>query len=171
MMTKPIVQTLAGRIILLLLISVVFVLGLSELAYRFQQDSNARAPKVMELIIPEGTAQKIAAGERSVSIPESMAFVVGDELLVKNNDLVDHQLGPVWIPAGMSASLLIDNESQYSMTCSFQPTEYFGFDVHPPVTWLSRMTALWFAVPATFMLLFVYSFVVYPIKASPKQAD
>ncbi len=63
-----------------------------------------------------------------------MTFVVGDTLVVVNQDSVDHQLGPLWIPPGTSASLNLDTEQNYAFQCSFQPTKVFGLDVHEPVT-------------------------------------
>ena len=41
-----------------------------------------------------------------------MSFVVGDTLVVKNEDSVEHQLGPLWIPAGSSASMPLNADPQ-----------------------------------------------------------
>ncbi len=55
----------------------------------------ARPPQEIVLTIPSGTADQVARGEQPPSIPENMVFVVGDTLVVKNDDTVDHKLGPV----------------------------------------------------------------------------
>jgi hypothetical protein len=63
-----------------------------------------------------------------------MLFVVGDILIVKNEDVVQHNLGPLFIPPNSSAQLPLDQEEQLSYECSFQPGNVFGLDVNEPVT-------------------------------------
>ena len=70
----------------------------SEVAFYFLRADTDRVPSEIELVIPTGTAAKVAAGEPVPVIPDEMTFVLGDTLVVKNEDLVDHQLGPLWIP-------------------------------------------------------------------------
>jgi hypothetical protein len=108
-----------------LLIATIF----TEVSYRILKREN-RAPERVELIIPAGTADEIVKGQAPPSIPEDMTFVVGDTLVVVNQDSVDHKLGPLWIPPGTSASLNLDTEQNYAFQCSFQPTKVFGLDVH-----------------------------------------
>ena len=98
-----------------------------------------------------------------------MTFVVGDTLVVVNQDSVDHQLGPLWIPPGTSASLNLDTEQNYAFQCSFQPTKVFGLDVHEPVTPLTRLTGILFGGLPLGALLSVYS--VLLVKEDKKQAD
>jgi hypothetical protein len=68
------------------------------------------------------------ARENSSSLPENMTFVVGDRLVVRNEDAVDHKLGPLWIPANSSAQLSLDQEENLAYECSFQPGKYFGLE-------------------------------------------
>ena len=93
-----------------------------------------RAPQRIELVIPAGTADQIASGQAVPSIPTDMVFVVGDTLVVKNEDTASHQLGPIWVPPGTSASLNLDTANRYSYACSFQPSRYLGLDVRSRVT-------------------------------------
>src|SRR5512146_1014906 len=113
---NPIVK----RISFALVIS--FVLGtlISEVPFLFLRDT-ARAPREITLVIPVGTAAQVARGEQPPSIPENMTFVVGDTLMVKNEDTVDHKLGPLWIPANSTAQLSLDQEENLAYECSFQP--------------------------------------------------
>jgi hypothetical protein len=164
----PLVVPFLKRFLFLAAVSAVLVLGVSELAYRLQREDTSRAPKTVELIIPAGTAEQVAAGETAPSIPEEMIFVLGDTLLVRNEDSVDHQLGPLWIPVGKTASLLLDQASDYAYSCSFQPSQYMGLTVREAVTWKSRLAALWYGGPPTLMFLLVYSFVVRPLDSQPK---
>ena len=106
---------------------------INEVSFLFLRET-ARPPKVIELMIPNGTAEKVARGETPPTIPSSMTFVVGDTLLVKNDDSSDHELGPLWIPAGTSASLSLDAVQSYAYNCSFQPGQYFDLDVREALT-------------------------------------
>lgn len=146
------------------LLAVVFVALFNEAVYFLQRDERDRPPKTIELVIPEGTAEQIAQGAEEVAIPEGMTFVIGDVLLVRNADVVDHQLGPLWIPAGRAASLRFDTADKIAYQCSFVVGNYFGVDVLKPTTWSSRLLALAMAAPTLAMLLFVYSLVVAPLK-------
>jgi len=149
------------------LLAAVFVGLFNEAMYFLQRDERDRPPKTIELVIPKGTAEQIAQGAEEVAIPEGMTFVIGDVLLVRNEDVVDHQLGPLWIPAGRSASLRFDTADKMAYQCSFVVGNYFGVDVLKPTTWSSRLLALAMAAPTLAMLLFVYSLVAVPLK--PKE--
>ncbi|MFZ5819907.1 MAG: hypothetical protein ACOYYJ_08390 [Chloroflexota bacterium] len=126
------------------------LLGLSvaalttEISYQALKREN-RAPQRIELVIPAGTAAQVEQGEAPPGIPEELTFVVGDTLAVVNQDSADHQLGPLWIPAGASASLNLDSEQNYAMECSFQPARVFGLEVREPVTLTTRLTGIFFA--------------------------
>jgi hypothetical protein len=158
-------KQLIRRFIVLLLVSIAFVLGLSEIAYRLQREDTSRGPERIELVIPEGTGAKIADGEDVQTLPEEMVFVVGDTLVVDNQDTVDHQLGALWIPAKSTASLQLNEPSEYSYSCSFNTSKYMGLIIRKPVNFESRLSALWYGVPSTLMFLLVYSFAVRPIKS------
>lgn len=131
----------------------------TELSYQLLKREN-RAPQRIELVIPVGTAERIALGEAPPNIPEDMTFVVGDTLVVKNQDNTDHLLGPLWIPAGASASLTLDSEQNYAMECSFQPTKVFDIDVREPVTFSTRLTGILFAGLPLSALFAVYGFLL-----------
>ena len=161
---KPYLVPFFKRFIILLIVASVFMLVVSEIGYRILRDDSSRPPEKIELIIPNGTADKIAKGEQESAIPDEMIFVVGDTLVVNNQDVVDHELGPLWIPAGNSASLLLDTANDYSYSCSFRETRYFDLTVRSAITWRDRLGAMGYGVPPTVMFLLVYSFVLKPIK-------
>lgn len=133
----------------------------SEIPFLFLRET-ARAPRDIVLTIPEGTAQQIARGEQPPSIPENMLFVVGDRLVVRNEDAVDHKLGPLWIPAHSSAQLSLDQEESLAYECSFQPGNYFGLDVREPLTLGTRLYGIFFvAIPMAIMIA-LYSLTMTP---------
>jgi len=159
----PKFKPFANRFALVLIIALVLVFGINEGAYWLIKDDADRAPKSVELVIPEGTSELVANGESTPSIPEEMIFVVGDTLVVDNQDSSAHQLGPIWVPANSRASLVLGEVSNFVYQCSFQPTKYMGIDVRTGTTIWSRFMALMLAGPPTAMFLFIYSLLVFPL--------
>jgi len=100
MSTPFIVKRILFSIVVGLLLGVV----IGEIPFMFLRET-ARPPQEILLTIPEGAADQVARGQQPPSIPESMIFVVGDTLVVQNQEVVDHKLGPLWIPANSSARL------------------------------------------------------------------
>jgi hypothetical protein len=151
------------RILISFLLGMVVAAVSTELSYQVLKREN-REPQQIELVIPAGTAQNVVDGQAAPGIPPDMTFVVGDTLVVVNQDEVDHQLGPLWIPAGTSASLNLDAEENYAMECSFQPGKVFGMDVRQPVTMGTRITGILFAGLPLGALFAVYSILLSPGK-------
>jgi hypothetical protein len=126
------------RILISLLIGLLFGVAVTEIPI-FLLYKTARAPKVITLIIPKGTAEQVARGEQPPTIPQNMTFVLGDTLTVKNEDIVDHKLGSLWVPANSSASLFLREAANFAYDCSFQPGNSFGMDVRKPLTWVTHL--------------------------------
>jgi hypothetical protein len=135
----------------------------SEVPFLFLRET-ARPPREIVLTIPAGTAEQIGRGEQPPSIPENMTFVVGDQLVVKNEDAVDHKLGPLWIPANSSAQLSLDQEENLAYECSFQPGKYFGLDVREPLTPQTRLFGITYVAIPMAILIALYSLVITPHK-------
>ncbi len=114
----------------------------SELSFYLLNDGTTRVPKLVQLDIPAGTASRVAQGQADPSLPTSMTFVVGDTLLVRNHDSAAHQLGPLFIPAGSSASMNLANEDGYHLLCSFEPSKYLQMTVLPPLTITTRVVGV-----------------------------
>ena len=158
------------RILLTMGIGLAIGFALSEVSFQFLKEMN-RAPQTVVLVIPEGTAEAIAGGKKSPSIPDDMVFVVGDVLVVENHDQENHQLGPMWIPAGESASLQLKEEQNFAYKCSFSPTNVFGLEVQEPVTIKTRLSGLFFAGVPLGAMLALYSFVMWPIGREGSKLD
>ena len=133
----------------------------SEVPFLFLQKT-ARAPREITLTIPVGTADQIARGEQPPSIPENMSFVVGDTLVVRNEDSKDHKLGPLWIPANSSAQLSLDQEESMAYECSFQPGKYFDLDVREPLTTKTRIFGILYVAFPMVILIALYSLIISP---------
>ena len=149
------VPAMVKRILVSLVIGLAFGAVLSEVGFVLLKET-ARAPKTITLTIPEGTADQVARGEQPPTIPTDLVFVVGDTLLVNNQDNTDHKLGPLWIPAHSSAQLSLGQAQNISVECSFQPTKYIGLDVQQSLTWGTRLFGILFAGLPPAILIALY---------------
>jgi hypothetical protein len=150
------------RLAISLLIGLALGAAVSEIPFLFLRET-ARPPQEIVLTIPSGTAELVARGEQPPTIPENMIFVVGDVLIVKNEDAVDHKLGQLWIPANSSAQLALEQEASLAFECTFQPDNYFGLDVHEPLTTGTRIFGILYAGLPMAVLIALYSFII-PVK-------
>lgn len=161
-------KTIVKRVLLSLLIGIAIGAAISELTFLFLRES-ARPPKAIILTIPNGTGELVARGEQPPTLPANMVFVVGDVLIVKNEDVIDHQMGPLWIPAGASAHLALTTEENLAFECSFQTSKYIGLDVREPVTIWTRVYGILFAGLPLGVLIAIYSFIMPDKKRSATQ--
>lgn len=155
----PPAKTIITRLFLSFLVGMLIGVAVSEVPFIFLQET-ARAPQEVVLTIPDGTAEQVARGEQPPSIPQNMKFVVGDTLVVENQDRVDHRLGPLWIPANASARLSLSQEENLAFECTFQTGSYFGLDVHEPVTLSTRLYSISYVGVPMGILIALYSFVM-----------
>jgi hypothetical protein len=152
---------------LMIIFGLAFGWLVSELSFAATLDRTQREPTRVELLIPEGTAEKIKAGLPVPSIPSNMTFSIGDLLVVKNMDVVSHQLGPVWVPAQSSGVLQIGTESSYTYHCSFTQTQVFGLEVQPALTTSTRVQGILLVGLPTGVMLAVFSLAVPQKKKDP----
>jgi hypothetical protein len=155
------------RTILYVVLSMVCGIALAgfvtEASYRFQTRAEDRGKQRVVLTIPQGTAEQVANGQGSPSIPKDITFVAGDTLLVINEDSVDHQLGPLFIPKKSSASLKFDQPGSLAYTCSFSPDKYLGFDIKAPLTWSTRSLGILSAgIPMGILIALYVVFAIRP---------
>lgn len=161
---KPKFRPYLLRAAIILAISIIAAFLVNEGIYLLQRESYDRAPKTIQIVIPPGSSELVARGEKLSTLPEETVFVVGDVLEVVNQDGVAHQLGPIWAPPGSTGRLVLEEANKFSFACSFSPSNYFGLDVRQPTTSAIRLTALAISAPSLAVFLFIYSFLVFPIK-------
>ncbi len=141
------------RIVGMMLVGMLFGWVVSEASFQATPNPAQRDPHRVELVIPAGTAEKIKAGQPVPSIPETMSFVDGDLLVVKNQDSTSHQLGPVWVPPQSSGVLQVSSDTSYSVECSFTSSKVFGLDVQPALTgWIRFQGVISVGLPTGVML-------------------
>ena len=162
MFRNPIVK----RSLIFLALGLIFGALLAEIPFLFFPKMNiiTRPSQEILLVIPPGTAQRVALGQQPPSIPQNMSFVVGDTLVVKNEDSVEHQLGPLWIPAGSSASMPLNTDKKYAFQCSFVPSKIFGLQVSAALTWDTRLWGIFIGGVPMAMLFVLYSLLIWPPK-------
>lgn len=76
---SPITQ----RLLTTFLFGLVLAWAMSEVAFALLRDSSDHVPQRVELVIPAGTADKVAAGAPGPALPADLVFVIGDTLVVK----------------------------------------------------------------------------------------
>jgi len=160
MLRNPVLR----RVLIFLVIGLIFGALLSEIAFMVMPGMDTRPPQQIVLVIPSGTAQRVAQGQQSPSIPQNMSFVVGDTLVVKNEDSVEHQLGPLWIPAGSSASMALNTSQKYAFQCSFVPTKVFGLEVNESLTLGTRLWGIFIGGVPVAIIVVLYSLLIWPPK-------
>jgi len=157
------------RLGIITLICLVFTILFNEITYAIQKESYDRKPEVIQITIPKGTASQIAAGQMASTIPAGLIFVAGDVLEVKNEDVTSHQLGPLWVPAGATASLAMDEPTTAAYSCSFRPNQYLDIDVRRPTVWTDRLIGITLGAPTLTVLVFLYSLAAAPIDGKSKK--
>lgn len=167
---SPAVRSAVRRMWISLAISLVFAFVVSEVSYQLVKDSGERPPRNVEILIPAGTAQRIAAGGAGPVLPE-MRFVEGDTITVRNLDSVAHQLGPLFVPPGTASVLNLDRPSQYTMECSFQETRSIGIDVLPRAKTSDRVFGIISIGLPTWILLWLYTLIVKPLPGNEPAAS
>lgn len=164
-------RSVALRLLISMVLGFLIAVFVNEFSFVFMKSEAGRGPQQIELVIPAGTAAKIALGKPEPTLPDKMVFVQGDTLVVINKDSVDHHLGELFIPANTSASLILSQAASLSYACSFEPTKYFGLDVREPVTVDTRIYGLIISGLPLGVIFYLYSILVWPLKPRSKPIE
>ena len=160
-------KALLLRFLICIAAGILIAIPFSELAFYWQGNTTSRSPRTIVLLIPAGTSARVAGG--TSVLPQDMIFVLGDLLVVNNQDSVAHTLGPMFIPPGGSARLVLKQIGNLSYVCSFQPTNYEGLTVTEALTLATRLEGIIIAGVPLGILFALYSLIVRPLKnAQPK---
>ncbi|MGZ6346618.1 MAG: hypothetical protein ACXWNC_03470 [Anaerolineales bacterium] len=154
------------RVILSVLVGLLIGVIISEVSFR-SQSNLSRSPGTVELVIPAGAAVKSSQGISL--IPAGMTFVQGDVLVVHNYDNVTHTLGELYIPAGSTATMALNQPGNLVLSCSFRPSQTFGLDVRESITFGTRLQGIILAGVPLAVLLGLYSLAVWPITKAKAQ--
>lgn len=165
------VSAIVVRLIITLALGLLVGVFISEGSFLLMKDPTSHdTPQRFDLVVPAGTADRLAAGQEGIALPASMVFVEGDVLVVHNEDSVSHQLGPIWVPPSSSGELTLGSANEYSYACSFQANKYLGLDVRPRVTPYIRFQGILSVGLPSAMIIGLYSLVLVPMKKKNQAA-
>lgn len=164
MLSTPFRKRLFIRFLISFGIAALFGIVISEGAFQLTAGDEGRNPQVHEIIVPAGTAERVEQGLPIPSIPESMIFYEGDEIVVVNQDVTSHQLGPIWVPPGTSGKLSLDKPIQYDLACTFQPSNTLGLEVRSRLTAGIRVQGIIAIGIPSAILLWLFSMIIFPVE-------
>ena len=77
-----------------------------------------REPVTYRYVIPAGTGDRIAAGEQVEIVPARLVVHVGDRLLLRNKDDIQHHMGPLFVDANGLLSLNFSDPGTIQGVCT-----------------------------------------------------
>ncbi|MBK6671761.1 MAG: hypothetical protein IPG46_19675 [Actinobacteria bacterium] len=79
---------------------------------------NASDPQTLEYIIPKGTATQLLLGEPINIMPDRIDLSVGDRLIIRNRDVVNHTVGPYTMRPGESIDVTYHRVGRFTGICT-----------------------------------------------------
>ncbi len=76
-------------------------------------------------IIPNGTADRIDAGEPVQIVPARLDINIGDSIEIVNQDQQGHNVGPFYVGEGETVSQTFQSAAEYVDSCSVHPSGVF----------------------------------------------
>jgi hypothetical protein len=83
----------------------------------------------MTYVIPKGTWDRKAAGEKVAVIPEVVTVKVGQRLTIRNDDTGAHIAGPFFVGPGESSTYKFSEPKVIQGECTIHPAGRFEIDV------------------------------------------
>jgi plastocyanin len=80
-------------------------------------DEGSDGGRVVEIVVPLGTQERLDRGEDVVVMPAELRFEVGDTLRIRNDDVSDHPVGPYRVRAGQEFELRYGAPGHYVGMC------------------------------------------------------
>jgi hypothetical protein len=108
--------------------SVVGIVLFSEEGPQFQPISHS-TPADYEYVIPEGTGERIDAGEAISIIPSELDVHVGESIRIVNNDERGHIVGVFFVGSGETMSQEFTTAGTLSGSCTVHPSGEFTLQV------------------------------------------
>lgn len=82
-----------------------------------------------EFVIPDGTAQRVAAGEVVEIVPERLVVDVGDTVRVRNEDVEASNVGIFYVRPGETVTMRFSSPGRLEGVCDVHPSGQFVIDV------------------------------------------
>jgi hypothetical protein len=104
------------RIVALVAVVVAALAGVA-IAVAVTGGDEPREARIVEIVVPNGTAARLAAGETIIVMPSRLELRVGDVLRIRNDDVVDQSVGPYFVAAGEQFELRYGEPGVYTGYC------------------------------------------------------
>lgn len=114
----------AARLVLLVLLALAGAAGLAGCG-------DDDGPRIVEVVVPAGTQDRLDAGESVTVMPGRIDLQVGDTLLIRNEDDADQTVGPYFVAAGKELQLTYAVPGRYEGYCPVSEGERYEIVVEP----------------------------------------
>jgi hypothetical protein len=84
------------------------------------------------ITIPRGTAERLSAGEDVELVPADLRLRLRDQLVVVNDDVAEHQVGPLSVPPGERLATRFSEAATIDGFCSLHPSGRITIEVGGP---------------------------------------
>jgi plastocyanin len=84
--------------------------------------AGAEASEGLHFVIPEGSGERIDAGEPVEVLPGELEVEVGDVIVIENEDDRGHLVGPFFVGAGEVLTQRFTSPGEYIGECSVHPS-------------------------------------------------
>lgn len=111
----------ARLLFLVIGVAVVFLAGCGSSS----SDASSDEPVEYRYIIPNGTADRIAAGDPVTIVPARLDLNVGDSVEIVNQDESGHTVGPFFVGEGETVSQTFNTVAEYVDACTVHPSGEF----------------------------------------------
>lgn len=82
----------------------------------------AAASQTIEIVVPDGTRERTDQGEQIVLFPRRLEVAVGDRLIITNEDVVTHQVGPYVVGSGQRIDQTFSTVGSIEGICTLHPS-------------------------------------------------
>jgi plastocyanin len=82
----------------------------------------AAASQTIEIVVPVGTQERTDQGEQIVLFPRRLEVAVGDRLIITNEDVVTHQVGPYVVGSGQRIDQTFSTVGSIEGICTLHPS-------------------------------------------------
>ncbi|MEZ5310352.1 MAG: hypothetical protein R2735_07135 [Microthrixaceae bacterium] len=113
-----------GVTIALALAASVVVMGIGFVVWKVIGGTE-REPKTVEFVIPKGTKTRQKAGEKVVVMPSHLELQVGDRMILRNEDVVRHPIGPYMVRALNEITVVYGAPGVYEGYCPLSDGEQY----------------------------------------------
>jgi plastocyanin len=92
--------------------------------------SGSGEPKVWSYTVPPGTGARIEAGEQLYVFPARLDVHVGDELVIRNDDVRVAQVGPYLVDRNSTLTQTFTRTGIIQGFCSIHPSGRVTIEIH-----------------------------------------